>query len=298
MLDPHAELRFVNTNRVSVFPQWCCGSNSWCQKPTSLPLPRPRKWRRRWPKMFKIQTMVPLSYFDTNIFSCSLQEKYVTEVSAHKVNMLLLNKADLLTIEQRRHWARYFQKEDIRAVFWSALAEAQRLEAEEKVIHKAGLQWCSCFQVGLEHHIYGFDTFYLRHFWSSVHAFSFQFILQGEEQPDQEDQSDAEQEGTSEDPTNLHEENKTEGKTRGESEDEGGRVHGSFDETDWQTCSEESGDEEEHTNTTAASSFYNSSRLLRKNELLDIFKSAHSGSTSKDGQITVGLVSFTVMELQ
>lgn len=47
--------------------------------------------------------------------------------------MLLLNKADLLTREQRRAWAEHFQKEGIRAVFWSALAEAQRLDAEEKV---------------------------------------------------------------------------------------------------------------------------------------------------------------------
>lgn len=61
------------------------------------------------------------------------QENYVKEVSRHKVNMLLLNKADLLTREQRQAWARYFQKEGVRAVFWSALAEAQRLEAEEKV---------------------------------------------------------------------------------------------------------------------------------------------------------------------
>lgn len=55
------------------------------------------------------------------------------EVSERKVNMLLLNKADLLTRDQRRIWARYFQKEGIRAVFWSALAEGQRLDAEEKV---------------------------------------------------------------------------------------------------------------------------------------------------------------------
>lgn len=49
------------------------------------------------------------------------------------MNMLLLNKADLLTREQRYAWAKHFQKEGIRAVFWSALAEAQRLDAEEKV---------------------------------------------------------------------------------------------------------------------------------------------------------------------
>lgn len=64
---------------------------------------------------------------------CVMQETYVKEVSERKVNMLLLNKADLLTRDQRRIWARYFQKEGIRAVFWSALAEGQRLDAEEKV---------------------------------------------------------------------------------------------------------------------------------------------------------------------
>lgn len=61
------------------------------------------------------------------------QELYVKEVSKHKVNMLLVNKADLLTREQRRAWARHFQKEGLRAVFWSALAEGNRLDAEEKV---------------------------------------------------------------------------------------------------------------------------------------------------------------------
>lgn len=55
------------------------------------------------------------------------------EVSKQKVNMLLINKADLLTREQRRAWARYFQKEGLRTVFWSALAEGNRLDAEEKV---------------------------------------------------------------------------------------------------------------------------------------------------------------------
>ncbi|XP_073667924.1 large subunit GTPase 1 homolog [Paramisgurnus dabryanus] len=201
-------------------------------------------WRQLWRVIERSDVVVQiLDARNPLLFRCPDLEKYVKEVSAHKVNMLLLNKADLLTREQRRHWARYFQKEGIRAVFWSALAEAQRLEAEEK----------------------------------------------GEEQLDQEDQSDAEQEKASEDTSNLHEKNRGESE---DEEDEGGRVHGSVDETDWQTCSDESGDEEEHTNTTAASSFYNSSRLLRKNELLEIFKSAHSGSTSKDGQITVGLVGY------
>lgn len=55
------------------------------------------------------------------------------EVSPHKVNLILVNKADLLTREQRRAWARYFEQQGLRAVFWSALAESNRLDAEEKV---------------------------------------------------------------------------------------------------------------------------------------------------------------------
>uniref|UniRef100_A0A673GEQ1 Large subunit GTPase 1 homolog n=1 Tax=Sinocyclocheilus rhinocerous TaxID=307959 RepID=A0A673GEQ1_9TELE len=88
-------------------------------------------------------------------------------------------------------------------------------------------------------------------------------------------------------------EEKDESEQEEEEESEEGRV--CVDETEWQTCSEESGDEdhaEEKTESTTVSSFYNSSRLLRKDELLEMFKSVHSGPTCKDGQITVGLVGY------
>ncbi|KAK7127578.1 hypothetical protein R3I93_020227 [Phoxinus phoxinus] len=205
-------------------------------------------WRQLWRVIERSDVVVQiLDARNPLLFRCPDLEKYVKEVSIHKVNMLLMNKADLLTREQRRAWARYFQKEGIRAVFWSALAEAQRLEAEEK----------------------------------------------GEELMDQEDQSDTEQEAASTNATDHHEENITSpNEENDESEqDEEGKV--CVDERDWQTCSEESGDEdhaEENPESTAA--FYNSSRLLRKNELLEIFKSVHSGLTCKDGQITVGLVGY------
>ncbi|XP_043108859.1 large subunit GTPase 1 homolog [Puntigrus tetrazona] len=201
-------------------------------------------WRQLWRVIERSDVVVQIvDARNPLLFRCPDLEKYVKEVSVHKVNMLLLNKADLLTREQRRAWARYFQKEGIRAAFWSALAEAQRLEAEEK----------------------------------------------GEEPMDQEDQSDTEQEAASKNVTDLHEDpNPNE-----EEDEEEGRVF--VDETEWQTCSEESGDEdhsEEKPESTAVSSFYNSSRLLRKNELLEMFKGVHSGPTCKDGQITVGLVGY------
>ncbi|XP_016377450.1 large subunit GTPase 1 homolog [Sinocyclocheilus rhinocerous] len=125
-------------------------------------------------------------------------------------------------------------------------------------------------------------------------------VVKGEEPMDQEGQSDTEQEATSKNVTDLHEENSTspneekdESEQEEEEESEEGRV--CVDETEWQTCSEESGDEdhaEEKTESTTVSSFYNSSRLLRKDELLEMFKSVHSGPTCKDGQITVGLVGY------
>lgn len=63
------------------------------------------------------------------------------------------------------------------------------------------------------------------------------------------------------------------------------------EEDDWHTCSEEEGEEDEGAaHSSGENSFHNSSRLLRKDELLEMFKAAHSGPRCKDGQLTVGLV--------
>merc|ERR1711892_1043253 len=50
-------------------------------------------------------------------------EKYVKEVSALKKNLVLLNKADFLTEEQRVTWAEYLTKENINFAFFSAISE-------------------------------------------------------------------------------------------------------------------------------------------------------------------------------
>lgn len=51
------------------------------------------------------------------------------ELNPAKENLVLLNKADLLSEEQRSAWARFFEGEGVRVVFWSALEEAERLAA-------------------------------------------------------------------------------------------------------------------------------------------------------------------------
>lgn len=65
----------------------------------------------------------------------------------------------------------------------------------------------------------------------------------------------------------------------------------SVDEEEWFTCSE---NEDEEEGGRPDGSFHNSSRLLRKDELLEMFKAVHNGPTCKEGQLTVGLVSPSV----
>lgn len=67
------------------------------------------------------------------------------------------------------------------------------------------------------------------------------------------------------------------------------------EEEDWHTCSEEESEENEGTARSSGDiSFHNSSRLLRKDELLKMFKATHNGPRCKDGQLTVGLVGWNV----
>ncbi|KAM8888186.1 large subunit GTPase 1 homolog [Synchiropus picturatus] len=90
-------------------------------------------WRQLWRVIERSDVVVQIvDARNPSLFRCPDLELYVKEVSEDKVNMLLVNKADLLTREQRRVWAKYFEKEGIRAVFWSAIAEGNRLDAEEK----------------------------------------------------------------------------------------------------------------------------------------------------------------------
>lgn len=90
-------------------------------------------WRQLWRVIERSDVVVQIvDARNPLLFRCPDLESYVKEVSEDKINMLLVNKADLLTREQRREWARYFEKEGLKAVFWSALAESNRLDAEDK----------------------------------------------------------------------------------------------------------------------------------------------------------------------
>ena len=63
------------------------------------------------------------------MFRCQDLETYVKEVDSRKKNLLLINKADMMTEKQRKAWADYFDENGIDYTFFSALAsQEQELE--------------------------------------------------------------------------------------------------------------------------------------------------------------------------
>lgn len=118
--------------------------------------------------------------------------------------------------------------------------------------------------------------------------------LKGEDLDDLQESSDAECRAAQ-----ASEESSREDEEDDEEEDTTASFEDCTSDVDWQTCSEGSGDEKDEEKCAASSacaSFYNSSRLLRKDELLEMFKSAHTGPKCKNGQFTVGLVSLHLRE--
>lgn len=92
-------------------------------------------WRQLWRVIEKSDVVIQIvDARNPLFFRCEDLEQYVKEINKDKQNILLLNKADFLSFEQREMWTDYFDKQGITAVFWSAAAELSRLkEATENM---------------------------------------------------------------------------------------------------------------------------------------------------------------------
>lgn len=64
-------------------------------------------------------------------FRCEDLEAYVKEVNPSKLNMILMNKADYLTENQRIAWASYFDRVGLKVAFFSAVEAMEDAIAEE-----------------------------------------------------------------------------------------------------------------------------------------------------------------------
>ncbi|KGL73564.1 Large subunit GTPase 1, partial [Tinamus guttatus] len=234
-------------------------------------------WRQLWRVIERSDIVVQIvDARNPLLFRCQDLENYVKEVSSDKENMILINKADLLSEEQRAAWAHFFEKEGVKVVFWSALAECSRLAGEAKELDSEDV---------------------------------------AEDTGDSEDESssgedDDRQDGAESTCTNgaFQADN---GVLVSDDDSSDEYEDCEDDEEDaWQTCSEDEGGGK--VNTTAPKAMGDStagaavqcvvqeqnrnirnfSHLVQRDELLEIFKTMHNGPRVKTGEVNVGLVGY------
>lgn len=88
-------------------------------------------WRQLWRVVERSDLVVQIvDARNPLLFRSPDLANYVTEVDERKRNLLLVNKADLLTPKQRRLWANYFKSRNINFTFFSAYEANQLLERE------------------------------------------------------------------------------------------------------------------------------------------------------------------------
>ena len=81
-------------------------------------------WRQLWRVLERSHVVAqvvdarnPLFYY------CEDLKQYAADMSPPKETVLILNKADLLPLEHRKEWAKYFNKKDLKFCFFSAKLE-------------------------------------------------------------------------------------------------------------------------------------------------------------------------------
>uniref|UniRef100_A0A8D2BYG0 Large subunit GTPase 1 homolog n=1 Tax=Sus scrofa TaxID=9823 RepID=A0A8D2BYG0_PIG len=225
-------------------------------------------WRQLWRVIERSDIVVQIvDARNPLLFRCEDLECYVKSLDDNKENVILINKADLLTAEQRSAWAEFFEKENVKVIFWSALAEAIQVtgDSEAEVNGDPGeaitteVENSSCDETKLPHS----ET---EHLPSSEAASS--------------DEGDSEYEDCREE-----EEDWQTCSEEGSDPDEEARGQ------DWkESCAIDS--EAQERKTPQKRQIHNFSHLVSKQELLEIFKQLHSGKKVKDGQLTVGLVGY------
>lgn len=81
-------------------------------------------WRQLWRVIERSDIVIQiLDSRDPLLFRSLDLENYVSEFPEEKINVLLMNKADLLSEKQREMWAQYFKEQGIRVIFFSAKME-------------------------------------------------------------------------------------------------------------------------------------------------------------------------------
>ena len=89
-------------------------------------------WRQLWRVIERSDLVVQIvDARNPMLFRSEDLEKYVKEVDSKKNNLLLVNKADMMTLQQREAWADYFAKVGINYKFFSASLAKEMNETKD-----------------------------------------------------------------------------------------------------------------------------------------------------------------------
>jgi large subunit GTPase 1 len=89
-------------------------------------------WRQLWRVIERSDLVVQIvDARNPLLFRCEDLERYVKEVDPEKENLLLVNKADMMTLAQRETWADYFEEVGVNYKFFSAEIAKEMNEARD-----------------------------------------------------------------------------------------------------------------------------------------------------------------------
>lgn len=88
-------------------------------------------WRQLWRVVERSDVVVQIvDARNPLLFHSEDLERYVKEVSENKMNMVLVNKSDFLTENQRCIWSKYFEARNIDIAFFSATLAQEEIKKE------------------------------------------------------------------------------------------------------------------------------------------------------------------------
>ena len=125
----------LDTREKEAMLQWRRGLAELTENNDLLTTPFERNlevWRQLWRVIERSDLVVQIvDARNPLLFRSEDLEVYVKEVDSKKNNLLLVNKADMMTLEQRTIWADYFEENGINYKFFSAELAKEMNEARE-----------------------------------------------------------------------------------------------------------------------------------------------------------------------
>lgn len=87
-------------------------------------------WRQLWRVIERSDVVVQIvDCRNPLMFRSKDLESYVHETDPDKMNILLINKSDMLTEKQRFKWAKYFRENGLKTIFFSAYQEQNKINS-------------------------------------------------------------------------------------------------------------------------------------------------------------------------